>query len=88
MDEIKIAIVFMGLLIFFSHFFNSIFDKTKIPNVLLLMLIGVAAGFFINQEQYFGKMGSVFTTITLVVIMFESGANLKFADIKKTIGSA
>jgi potassium/hydrogen antiporter len=88
MNNITIAIVFMGLLIFFSHFFNSIFDKTKIPNVLLLMLIGVAAGFFVDQEQYFGKIGSVFTTITLVVIMFESGANLKFADIKKTIGSA
>jgi len=88
--EIPHVIVFLGLLIFFSHVFNALFDKTKIPNVLLLLVIGIIIGpsTGIISKEYFGQFGSVFTTITLIVILFESGVNLRFAEIKKSIGSA
>jgi len=78
----------MGALIFFAHFFNGIFDKTKIPNVLLLMIIGIAAGFFIDNDLFFGELGRVFTTITLIVILFESGTNLKFNELRSSVTSA
>lgn len=88
--DISLAIVFLGSLIFFSHLFSSLFDKTKIPNVLLLMLIGIIVG-PIGQwvtPGHFGQVGKIFTTITLIVILFESGINLKFKDIGKAFGSA
>ncbi|MBN2682976.1 MAG: cation:proton antiporter [Bacteroidales bacterium] len=88
--DISIAIIFLGSLIFFSHMFNSLFDKTKIPNVLLLMLIGIIVGpigGWVSPTD-FGQVGRIFTTITLVVILFESGVNLRFADIGKAFGSA
>ncbi len=88
MDKITLAVMFMGALIFFAHFFNSIFDKTKIPNVLLLMVIGIIAGFFIDKELFFGEVGRIFTTITLVVILFESGTSLKLSELKSAVGSA
>lgn len=88
MDKITLSVMFMGALIFFAHFFNSIFDKTKIPNVLLLMIIGIIAGFFIDKDLFFGDVGRVFTTITLVVILFESGTSLKFSELKSAVGSA
>ncbi len=88
MDKITITIMFMGALIFFAHFFNGIFDKTKIPNVLLLMIIGIAAGFFIDNDLFFGELGRVFTTITLIVILFESGTNLKFNELRSSVTSA
>jgi NhaP-type Na+/H+ or K+/H+ antiporter len=88
MDQITITIMFMGALIFFAHFFNGIFDKTKIPNVLLLMIIGIAVGFFIDKEVFFGELGRVFTTITLIVILFESGTNLKFNELRSSVTSA
>jgi potassium/hydrogen antiporter len=88
--DISIAIIFLGSLVFFSHLFNSLFEKTKIPNVLLLMIIGIIVGPTGNwvSTADFGQFGQIFTTITLVVILFESGVNLKFADIKKSFGQA
>ena len=88
--QIPYVIIFLGLLIFFSHVFNALFDKTKIPNVLLLLIIGIIIGpsTGIVSKEYFGQFGSVFTTITLIVILFESGTNLNFSEIKTSIGSA
>jgi potassium/hydrogen antiporter len=87
-DKITVAVMFLGALIFFAHFFNSIFDKTKVPNVLLLMIIGIISGFFIEKELFFGEVGRIFTTITLVVILFESGTSLKLSELKSAVGSA
>jgi len=83
-------VISLGLLIFFSHAFNELFDRTKIPNVLLLLLIGIIVGPVggIVSKDFFGQLGNVFTTITLIVILFESGVGLKFSEIKKSIGPA
>ncbi len=88
--EIAYVIVFLGLLIFLSHLFSAMFGRTRIPNALLLLLIGVLVGpvtSLITKED-FGQLGGVFTTITLIVILFESGINLKLEGLKKTIGTA
>ncbi len=81
------VIIALGLLIFFSHLFNELFDRTKIPNVLLLLLIGIIIGPVsgIITQDFFGGLGQVFTTITLIIILFESGASLKIGIIKKTL---
>jgi cell volume regulation protein A len=83
-------VIGLGLLIFFSHLFNELFDRIKIPNVLLLLLIGIIIGPLgkIVSKDFFGELGNVFTTITLIVILFESGAGLRFSEIKKSIGPA
>ena len=88
--DIYTIIIALGLLIFFSHAFNELFDKTKIPNVLLLLLIGILVGPVggIVTKDFFGPLGNVFTTITLIVILFESGASLRFSEISKSIGAA
>lgn len=88
--NINITIIALGLLIFLSHVFNELFERTKIPNVLLLLLIGIIIGPVsgIITKDFFGKLGSVFTTITLIVILFESGSGLNFKEVKKAIGSA
>ncbi len=88
--DIYLTIIILGLLIFLSHVFNELFDKTKIPNVLLLLLIGIIIGPVsgIVTTDFFGQLGNVFTTITLIVILFESGSGLNFGEIKKAIGSA
>lgn len=80
-------IIALGLLIFFSHLFNELFDRTKIPNVLLLLLIGIIIGPVsgIITKDFFGGLGQIFTTITLIIILFESGASLKLGIIKKTL---
>lgn len=88
--QVSTIIILLGLLIFFSHAFNGLFDRTKIPNVLLLLLIGIIVGPITGliNKSFFGDFGSIFTTITLIVILFESGTGLKFKEIGGAITSA
>ncbi|HRY97872.1 MAG TPA: cation:proton antiporter, partial [Bacteroidales bacterium] len=88
--NLLLSIIFLGLLIFLSHAFNQLFDKTRVPNVLLLLLIGIALGPVAGLvgPDFFGQMGPVFTTLTLIVILFESGADLNLRAVRNAIGSA
>ena len=88
MDKITLIVMFLGGLIFFSHLLNKLFNKTKIPNVLILITIGIIVGFFIDSKIFFGEVGRVFTTITLIIILFESGVGLKLQELKSSILSA
>ncbi len=88
--NVPLIIIMIGLLIFGAHLFNGLFKFTKIPNVLILLVIGIVAGpilGFVN-EGHFGSIGPIFTSITLVLILFESGTNLKIGELFKSIGSA
>ncbi|MCF0207231.1 MAG: cation:proton antiporter [Bacteroidales bacterium] len=88
MDKVTIVVMFLGGLIFFSHLLNKLFDKTKVPNVLILMTLGIGLGFFVDGKVFFGEIGRVFTTTTLILILFESGTNLKLSELKSSILSA
>lgn len=88
--EVPIAVIFLGTLIFFAHFFNIIFDRTKVPNALWFLCFGMLLGpvFGVVSKEHFGVVGSVFTNITLIIILFESGINLKLNELGGAIGSA
>ena len=88
--DISIILIALGLLIFFAHIFSAAFAKTRIPSVLLLMVIGLILGpvsGLINPDS-FGTAGSVFTTITLICILFQSGTTLDLKVLGKSIGPA
>lgn len=72
------TILIIGLMLFFAHFLSLQFSKTNIPDVLVLMLVGIVIGplFGIVTPDDFGKIGSLIATIALVVILFEGGTTL------------
>ncbi|MEI6408880.1 MAG: cation:proton antiporter [Bacteroidota bacterium] len=78
-----ITIVFVGITIFMSHYFASLFTRTKIPDVLWLFTIGLLLGpvFGVVHPADFGAVGPVFTTITLVFILFESGIDQRLEPL-------
>lgn len=80
------ALLFLGILVFAANFFALIFSKQKIPDVLFLIMIGILLGpiFHIVSPQSFGSVGTAFTTITLVFILFDGGIGIKFDDLKKS----
>jgi NhaP-type Na+/H+ or K+/H+ antiporter len=80
-------ILAVGLIVFVSHLFTGIFDKRKIPDVLLLMLLGIFVGPILGlvSPAEFGIAGPMFTTITLVVILFEGGLDLKIDSLRSAI---
>lgn len=74
----SVTILFIGLLVFFAHFLSVQFRRTHIPDVLILMLLGILIGPLLEivTPQDFGKVGPLIATIALVVILFESGTSL------------
>jgi cell volume regulation protein A len=84
---IAAAIAFVGALIFLAHLLAAIFDHTRVPDVLGLILIGLVVGPFthlVNQTT-FGKVGPVFTTVTLVLLLFEGGADLGIETLRASL---
>jgi NhaP-type Na+/H+ or K+/H+ antiporter len=82
-------ILIIGLMIFVSHFLAILFRRTNIPDVLVLMLIGLVAGPLMGwvSAADFGKVGPVIATIALVVSLFESGTSLRLYVMGKAMST-
>jgi NhaP-type Na+/H+ or K+/H+ antiporter len=82
-----LTIISIGLLYFISHLLTRFFVKTRIPDVLILILIGIMAGpvFHWLSVDSFGQMGHVITSIALIIILFEGGLNLEINTIKSSM---
>lgn len=82
-----LVIVFVGVIIFLAHFFVGLFSRTKIPDVLWLFFIGIMVGpvFKLVTPAHFGVVGPIFTTVTLVFILFESGLDLRIGFLRKSL---
>ncbi len=76
--EMAAGIAVFGILVFLAHLFSGLFSRTRVPDVLLLMLIGVLLGpiFGLVAPHNFGVVGPFFSTVTLVIILFEAGVHL------------
>ena len=82
-----LVIAFIGALVFGAHLFVALFARTRVPDVLLLIVIGLLLGpvtHLVRPEQ-FGSVGPVFTTVTLVFLLFESGTELQVGTIRKVL---
>ena len=89
-DFLGVTILFIGLIFFAAHGFSLLFEKKAVPDVLLLMLIGILAGpvFHIAKPEDFGKWGDIVSSITLVAILFEGGMALEIKSIRETARGA
>ncbi|TVQ93865.1 MAG: sodium:proton exchanger [Bacteroidetes bacterium] len=81
------TIIAVGVLIFLAHLFAGLFRYKKIPDVLLLIIIGLILGPFtgIIDQSFFGDLGSVFANITLVIILFEGGTGLRMNVLRSAL---
>ncbi|QNP51058.1 cation:proton antiporter [Hymenobacter qilianensis] len=82
-----ILIIFIGFLIFLGHYLAEMFDRTRIPDVVGLLLVGILIGpvFHLIDPASFGQAGRVFTNIVLVFILFESGLEVRFEQLKSAL---
>ena len=88
--EIGLTIAIIGLLIFTAHLFSEIFSRKRIPDVLFLIIIGLFIGpiFHWISPERLGDAGSLFSGITLVTILFESGTQLRLNTLKNSFKGA
>ncbi len=90
MESVAQTIAFVGILVFLAHLFTSIFSRTRIPDVILLIIIGICVGPVLGlaSPEVFGAVGPVFTTVTLIIILFESGIALRLSTLRSVLGGA
>lgn len=90
MQNVAQVIAFVGILVFLAHLFTGIFSRTRIPDVILLIIIGIVVGpvLGLTSPELFGAVGPVFTTITLIIILFESGIALRLSMLRSALGGA
>jgi len=90
MQDIAPVIVFVGILIFLAHFFTAIFSRTRVPDVLWLIIIGICIGPILGlvSAAEFGTAGVILTTVTLIIILFENGTALELVTLRSAVGGA
>jgi len=83
----SITILIIGLLVFFAHFLSMQFRRTHIPDVLVLVILGIVIGPILGfvAPADFGRVGSLFATIALVVILFEGGTTLDMNVLSRSL---
>ena len=83
----SITILIIGMLVFFAHFLSMQFRRTHIPDVLVLVILGIVIGPILGfvAPSDFGRVGSLFATIALVVILFEGGTTLDLSVLSRSL---
>lgn len=82
-----LLILTLGTLVFAAHWFAEIFSKKRIPDVLMLMFIGIVIGPLLKlvDADKLSTIGNVFGQLTLVTLLFESGTELSFKTLADSI---
>ena len=90
MQDIAPVIVFVGILVFIAHLFTAIFSRTRVPDVLLLIIIGICVGPILGlaSPEDFGTAGVILTSVTLIIILFENGTVLELSSLFSAVGGA
>lgn len=85
--EIPAVIIAIGILIFLAHFSGWLFSFVRIPDVLILMSIGILLGPLLGivSPDFMGEAGNVLITISLIIILFEGALRLRFDSLKKAM---
>ena len=87
MTVVATNILVVGFLVFVAHAFVGLFSRTRVPDVLLLTIIGIFLGPVLHlvTPQHFGAVGPVFATVTLIIILFEAGLSLDLDILRGAI---
>jgi potassium/hydrogen antiporter len=85
--EIAFSIIFVGLLVFLAYFFAWLFGFVRIPDVLMLISIGILIGpvFDIVHPTFLGEAGNIIIMLILVMILFEGATRLRIEYLKKAV---
>lgn len=87
---IELVFFAVGLIILIGFFSLLFFEKTKIPDVLILMSIGVIMGYGLKivDPHVFISFAPYAGALALIMILFEGGMNLKFYKVIKELPEA
>jgi len=81
--DVIIVLLGISLILFFGFFAEFIFRKTGIPDVLFLIILGftIGPGTGWVSSSSFEVIAPVFTTFTLLFILFDSAFNISLSSL-------
>ncbi len=79
----SLVIIALSALFFLGHILKWVFIKTKVPDLLVLVVLGYLFGPIMGwiTVSDFGKVGGVISTLALIVILYEGGLHLSARDL-------
>ena len=84
MDPVVAAFLATGVIIFIGYFGDLLFKKYRIPDILILILVGALIGplfHLLSVGEISGAISSIFVALALVMILFDGGLNLNFKKV-------
>jgi potassium/hydrogen antiporter len=83
------ALLVLGIVLLIGFLGRWIFDRTKVPDTLLLMLVGFGIGYLfgVDTEPFMDVMPYV-GVLALIAILFDGGLDLKFDELIKGLPRA
>ncbi len=83
------TLIILSGLVIFSYLFDLVANKTKLPSVLLLLLLGIGLRFLVDYIDYktfdFLKILPALGTVGLILIVFEGALDLKYEKSKNKV---
>jgi potassium/hydrogen antiporter len=73
------TIFLLGTILFLAYLFLAVFERTRVPDVLLLIGVGIVLGPHASglaSAADFGKVGPVMSTVALIVVLLLGGVEL------------
>jgi len=89
MDAV-VSLIILSLIILFGVIGEFFFRKTGIPDAIWLIVIGILFNYLFNFNASIAiqEIIPIFVILTLVVILFDGGLNLRLGSLVKNSGSA
>jgi len=90
MTEVSYAFILAGIVILAGFFGSVFFERTKIPDVIALLAIGIMLGPVsgLVKPESLHHLAEYVGSLALVVILFEGGMDLKLDKLLSEFGSA
>jgi Na+:H+ antiporter len=88
--SVTLAFALLGVIIFIGFFGSLIFERTRIPDLLGLILIGILLGPVMNvlDPQTLSPITPFFGTLALIIILFNGGLELEIDRILRQFSGA
>ncbi len=87
--ETGLLFILLGLVVFVSFIANSFFRKTKIPEPLFLILMGIVLGPVVGlDEATILVLAPIFTALVLIVILLDNGLEMNIFQTAREIPRA
>jgi cell volume regulation protein A len=88
--DVALLFFIVGSIVLMGFLGDIVYDKIKIPDVLMLLGIGILLGpvFKMVDHRHLAEFAEYFGTFALIVILFEGGMDIKIRMLLQEFGNA